>query len=159
MKSVTSLLLITLMLSSCGAKKSLEIAAPFTLGEVFAQKWVLEDSPATQGYEVVISILSLSEDEAVLKNLYHKGKMVPIEIKLKEIGTVGVAEIGITTGENNAADTIPSEPEQDAFPFDLTETQAVISYVQNKKVRYYRIDGIQRNLPVSYPTALAKMKQ
>ncbi len=159
MKNFTYLLFATLLLSGCGSKKSLETIAPFSLGEAYGQKWDVEDRPAAQGYEVVITILSLTEDEAVLKNLYHQGKMAPVQIKLKDIGTVAVAEFGAMSSSNDTTKTLSPKVGENEFPFELTETQAVISYVQNKKVRYYRIDGIQRNLPVSYPTASAKMRQ
>ncbi len=101
MKNLTYLLLIMVLISGCGSKKSLETIAPFTLGEAYGQKWSVEDRPAAQGYEVVIAILSLTEDEAVLKNLYHQGKMAPVQIKLKDIGTVAVAEFGTISRGND----------------------------------------------------------
>lgn len=159
MKNSTYLLLATLLLSSCGSKKSLETTAPFSLGEAYGQKWSVEDTPASQGYEVVITILSLTEDEAALKNLYYQGKMAPVQIKLTDIGMVAIAEFGAISGVSDTADTLSPKAENTIFPFKLTETQAVISYVQNKKVRYYRIDGIQRKPAISYPTHSAKTKQ
>lgn len=142
----------------------MEATAPFSLGEAYGQKWSVEDRPAAKGYEVVITILSLSEDEATLYNLYHQGKMAPVQIKLKDIGTVAVAEFGATTSDKNTTEVNSPEAEvgskgQEALPFELTETQAVISYVQKKKVRYYQINGIQRKLPITYPSESAKMGQ
>jgi len=85
--------------------------------------------------------------------------MAPVQIKLRDIGRVAVAEFGAISGSKDTADTVLPKAKDDIFPFELTETQAVISYVQKKKVRYYRIDGIQRKLPVTYPTESAKMEQ
>lgn len=159
MKNFTYILLATLLLWGCGSKKSLETTAPFSLGAAYGQKWSVEDRPAAQGYEVVITILSLTEDEASLKNLYYQGKMAPVQIKLMDIGTVAVAEFGAISSGKDSAVTLPSKTEENVFPFELSETQAVISYVQNRKVRYYKIDGIQRKLPVIYPTESVKTKQ
>ena len=150
------LLVAILVLGSCSSVKKLETTAPFTLGETYAQKWVINDKPEEMGYEVIIPILSLENDEAILKNLYHKGKMTPLEIKLMEIGNVAIAEFGPVAIEKEAASIVPAEMDEEPFPFELTETQAVISYVNNEKVKYYKINGIQQNPQVSYPTVVAK---
>ncbi|MGS0525696.1 hypothetical protein ACU8V7_11365 [Zobellia nedashkovskayae] len=86
----------------------------------------------------------MENDKADLKNLYHKGKMAPITIELTDKGIMGIVEFGEAV----------ESPEE--FPFDLTDTQAVISYVHKEKVKYYRINGIQQNLPVSYSSLREK---
>lgn len=116
------------------------------------------DKPEETGYEVIIPIPSLENDVAKLKNLYHKGKMTPLEIKLTEIGNVAIAEFGPVSLEKEAASIVPAEMDGDPFPFELTETQAVISYVNNEKVKCYKINGIQQNPKVSYPTVVAKKR-
>jgi len=155
-KRSTLLILSILVLGSCSSVKKLETTAPFSLGETYAQKWTIEDEPEKKGYEVIISVLSLENEEAVLKNLYHNGKMTSLEIKLTEMGNVAVAEFGSDEIETNTSSLDSTEIEVEPFPFELTGTQAVISYVNNEKVKYYRIEGIRRNLPVSYATARAK---
>lgn len=155
-KKSTVLLLYIFIFWSCSSIKKLETTAPFTLGETYAQKWAIENEPEKTGYEVVIPLLSLDNDKAVLKNLYHKGKMTSLEIRLTELGTVAIAEFGPDSIEKELADVNPAATDKEPFPFALTETQAVISYVSNKKVKYYKINGIRRNLPISYPTADVK---
>ncbi|NNE76226.1 MAG: hypothetical protein HKN31_04055 [Pricia sp.] len=147
---------IALMITGCGTKKNLETTAPFRLGEAYAQKWIVEDDSAKQGYEVIIPLMSLDTDKAAIQNVYHKGKMASLQIKLTEKGTMAIAEFGEEVTRNDPAITLSSEKGIEPFPFDLTDTQAVISYLSNKKVRYYKINGIQRNPTVSYPTAIAK---
>lgn len=149
--SITALFILW----GCSSTKKLEATAPFKLGEAYAQKWIIEENQKT-GYEVIIPILSLENEAAALKNLYHKGKMMPIEIKLTEIGNVAIAEFGANGTENDTDNILAIETDKEPFPFDLTKTQAVISYVNNKKVRYYLINGIRQNLKVTYPNATAK---
>lgn len=157
MKKRTIILLIAiLVLGSCSSVKKLEVSAPFTLGETYAQKWMLKDKPEVTGYEVIIPILSLDKDEAILKNLYHKGKMRSLEIRLTEAGNVAIAEFGREAVEKDTLSIVPTETYEEPFPFELTETQAVISYVNNEKVKYYKINGIQQHPKVSYPTLVAK---
>ncbi|CAM3412789.1 hypothetical protein ZORO111903_04095 [Zobellia roscoffensis] len=125
------------ILSGCGPTKKLETMAPFSLGETYAQKWSVGEPMEEDGYELVVSVLSLDNDNADLKNIYYNGKMAPISIEVTDKGIIGISEFG----------KVQSSEE---FPFELTETQAVISYMQKDKVKYYQINGIQQNLPISY---------
>lgn len=158
-KRIIFLILPIFVLYNCSSTKKLETTAPFTLGETYAQKWKVENDPSEHGYEVIIPIVSLNNDDAVLKNLYHKGKMTALEMRLTEMGNVAIAEYGadkaLNTPDNGDLTKIDKKP----FPFVLTETQAVISYVNNEKVKYYKINGIRQNMTVSYATALAKKER
>ena len=147
---IVVLIVLVLSLSACSSTKKLESTAPFSLGEAYAQEWTIEEVEKS-GHEVVIPILSLENEKAILKNLYYNGKMAPVNIELTEMGNVAVAEFG-----NQDAAEVSTGGDSELFPFDLSETQAVISYVSNEKVRYYKINGIRRNLAVSYPTLTAK---
>ena len=127
-----------LILLGCGSIKKLETVAPFNLGEAYVQKWSIEEPSKEDGFELVVSVLSLENANADLKNVHYKGKMAPISIELTDKGIIAVAEFGNL------------EKSTEEFPFNLTETQAVISYMQKEKVKYYRINGIRQNLPVFY---------
>ena len=78
--SIYFLLIWAIVLSSCSPQKKLETFAPFALGEIYAQKWTVEDSSSQGGYEVIVTILSLDKKEAVLQNLYHKDQMAKLTI-------------------------------------------------------------------------------
>ncbi len=155
-KSSTIFILSILVIWGCSSVKKLEATAPFTLGETYAQKWVIEGEAQKMGYEVIVPLLSLDNDKAILKNLYHKGKMTSLEIRLIEVGNVAIAEFGPGAIKEDTASIVPTEMDYEPFPFELTGTQAVISYVSNEKVKYYKINGIQQNPKVSYPTVVAK---
>ncbi len=151
--SISILALWIIILSSCSSQKKLEVTAPFTLGEVYSEKWIVEDKPENGGYEVIISILSLDSKEAVLQNLYHKGQMANLTIELREIGTVALAEY--TKVE---PDTVPVDlkNETELFPFQLTDTEAVLSYLHNEKVKYIKLNGIRQNPVKVYPSLEAR---
>lgn len=150
-KSIYFPILAVILLSGCTVKKNLEISAPFTLGEAYGQEWVTEETPAKSGYDVVIAIVSLNEDDAVLANLYHQGLMADIKFELREIGMVAVAEFP-AKDQSQEAGQLNQEP----FPFELGEAEAVLSYLHKDKVRYIKINGIRQNPVVTYPTVLAK---
>jgi len=65
-----------------------------------------------------------------------------------------VAEFGDIANES-----VEISQEDEPFPFQLSETQAVVSYVNNEKVKYFQINGIQRNLAITYPNLEAKNSQ
>ena len=152
MKRYFNVFLVVLMLSSCSVKKNLETSAPFKLGAPFAQKWVIADNSEKEGYDLVIPILSLDEDDAILHNLYHHGKMTNVKIEMREIGMVAVAEF------LSMEDLEKRQPDEQPFPFLLGEAEAVLSYLHNDKVRYIKINGIVQNPIISYPTLVAKRR-
>lgn len=151
MKNRVVVILLGLMVYSCSVKKNLETNAPFKLGEPFGQKWLVEESPKKEGYDVIIPILSLDEDDAVLHNLYHRGEMTNIEIEMREIGMVAVAEF-----PSKGSPEKVQQPNEEPFPFLLGEAEAVLSYLHNDKVRYIKINGIRQNPIVAYPSLVAK---
>lgn len=151
MKKRWIVIALGLVTFGCSVKKNLETSAPFKLGEPFGQKWLVEDISKKQGYDVIIPILSLDEDDAVLHNLYHRGEMATIEIEMREIGMVAVAEFPfLETAEE------PKPSGDETFPFLLGEAEAVLSYMQKDKVRYIKINGIRQNPAVAFPSLVAK---
>lgn len=151
MKNGIIWILFGLMAYSCAVKKNLETNAPFELGEPFGQKWLVENNPKKEGYDVIIPIISLDEDEAVLHNLYHRGEMINVEIEMRETGMVAVAEF---PSKENRIEL--KQVNEEPFPFLLSEAEAVLSYLHNDKVRYIKINGIRQNPVMAYPTLLSK---
>ncbi len=160
--SIYVLLIWAIVLSSCSSQKKLEATAPFTLGEVYAQKWTVEDKPEHGGYEVIISILSLDQEDAVLQNLYHKGRMTKLSIELREMGTVALA--AYAREELVEKDTVlavdsskkTSKNDNGLFPFELTDTEATLSYLHKEKVKYVKLNGIRQNPVKVYPSLEAR---
>ncbi|MFS4492800.1 hypothetical protein [Maribacter sp. 2308TA10-17] len=165
MKNAFYLLLICgLVFAGCSSQKKLETTAPFNLGEVYAQKWLIEDNLKDSGYEVIIPIMSLDENEAVLQNLYHKGKMVDLSMELRDGGIIALAEYtkedllkkAILVPENFKKRSKKNSKKRELFPFELQETEAVLSYLQNDKVKYVKLSGIRQNPTVVYPSLKAR---
>lgn len=157
-------LICSLLLVSCSSQKKLETSAPFTLGEVYAQKWIVEDGSKDSGYDVVIPIMSLDEDEAILQNLYHKNKMVNLSMELREVGMIAIAEYSkedilkkdILVPEPSEKNSGKDDNKMELFPFELQETEAVLSYLQNDKIKYVKLSGIRQNPIVVYPSTKAR---
>lgn len=160
MKNAPYLILIcSLLLVGCSSQKKLETSAPFTLGEVYAQNWIVEDGSKDSGYDVVIPIMSLEQDEAILQNLYHKNKMVDLSMELREVGMIAIAEYSkedILVPEPSEKNSGKDDNKMELFPFELQETEAVLSYLQNDKIKYVKLSGIRQNPIVVYPSKKAR---
>lgn len=165
MKNAPYILLIcSFLLLGCSSQKKLETAAPFTLGEVYAQKWMVEDNRKDSGYEVIIPIMRLDEKEAVIQNLYHQGKMVELSIELRDTGMIALAEYSkedvlkkdMLVPKATKKKKGKNAEKMEVFPFKLLETEAVLSYLQNDKVKYVKLSGIRQNPTVVYPNMKAR---
>lgn len=143
-----------LLLSSCASNNGLEKEAPFVFGEVYTQKWVAEDNLLEQGYNVVIPIVTLNKEQAILQNLYHKGKVIPLKIKLKEIGVVAVAKFPVD--KEGVMKEVKADVSSKVKPHleGLSENEIVISYLADEKIKYYKVSNIRHNPLKSYPTSV-----
>ncbi len=158
------ILFCLLLLAGCSSQKKLETSVPFSLGEIYAQKWMVEDNFKESGYEVIIPIMSLDENEAIIQNLYHRGKMVDLRIELRETGMVALAEYSkedllkkdILVPEPMRKKKSKNSKKMELFPFELQETEAVLSYLQNDKVKYVKLAGIRQNPVMLYPSLKAR---
>ncbi|TMM58905.1 hypothetical protein FEE95_05595 [Maribacter algarum] len=165
MKRTHFLILISsILIVACSSQKKLETSAPFTLGEVYGQNWIVENAAKDSGYEVVIPVMSLDENEAVLQNLYHKGKMVDISIELRDFGMIALAEYSkedllkkdILVPEAPNSKKKKDNKKMELFPFELRDTEAVLSYLQKDKVKYIKLSGIRQNPVVIYESLKAR---
>ncbi len=82
--------------------------------------------------------------------------MANVTIELREIGTVALAEY--TEIEPVEHDTVPVDLKNEtaSFPFQLTETEAVLSYLHNEKVKYVKLNGIRQDPVKAYPSLEAR---
>ncbi len=141
------------LLVSCSSQKQLEYTTPFRMGEPYVQPYVTATDTDISYYEVMIPILSLDKENAELQQLYYKGMQLPLQITLKDIGNVAIARYTPKDiAESQGTDTRQQSEKNDTagqatvpFPFELSETQAVISYVQKDRVKYAELNGIRLN--------------
>ena len=159
MKNASYLALICLILSGCSSQKKLETTAPFTLGEVYAQKWIVEDTSNDSGYDIIIPIISLDENIAVLQNLYHKDKMVNLSMELRADGMIAIAAYSkedMLQKDIFVPESSKNNSKMELFPFELQDTEAVLSYLQKDKIKYVKLSGIRQNPVIVYSSAKAR---
>ncbi len=146
---------MVLLLFSCATNQS-NVETPFTLGKVHTQKWIAEDNLEQHGYTVIIPIVKLDNKNAILKDVYHKGKVLELKIRLKEIGAVAIAkfpEDSFITKKDFAVDSALSNKEKDILT-KLNDNELVISYWVDDKIQYHKISNIRHNPIRSYPNSV-----
>lgn len=156
-RPICGLIAVVFILFGCASKKELKTELPFRLGQVYAQRWIIEENPEEIGYDVIIPIRSLNTRRATLQKLYHRGKAINVKIELRKIGAVAIAEypMGILDKTNTSIrDSSPNGNEgtfnESLLPFKISRTQAVLTYLEDGEIKYFKIESVRQNPIMSY---------
>ncbi|WP_291871375.1 hypothetical protein [Maribacter sp.] len=156
MRNFLQLIIVLLFLSSCAS----HYKVPFALGKVYTQKWIAEDNLQEHGYNVIIPIVRLNNKNAILQNVYHKGRMLKLKIKLKEIGVVAMAKFPEESFIPKKDVVIEEETDSSlsskeaAILNELKDNELVVSYWVDDKINYHKISNIRHNPMMSYPNSV-----
>ncbi len=158
-KNITNiflLLLIVVGVSQCASTQKLGGKLPLEIGEVYSEHWVSGVKGGGSGYNLFIPVKS-NPDNMVLDSLYFKGKRVKLELKNTSV-FVGrfkseanqrhdiimnrdpLAEYGNTVAEI-----------AEKIPFELDDTECVVSYKKGHRTLYYKISNIIKKASANYP--------
>jgi hypothetical protein len=148
-------------LYGCSSQKKLETSPPFTLGTATSQKWAGGREESGSGEVIKITVKEMTGEEVTLQNIYFKGTMSEVVMEMEGDGMMATAKFhdkkpdmimhaDSTMEVGNQPPELKSE-EQKEFPFDLKETEAVLSYLENDKVKYVKIIGIVNKPARIYP--------
>ena len=152
-----SVVLITFY--SCAGGKdagySFEQEPPFTLGTVYYQDWVAGVREGGSGTNVHISIDSYTDD-VVIKNIFFSNKIQKAQNSPQNVDQYvgyfknkGRPDIVMDGDPLKEAQNIPPE----AFPFQLKNNEAVLSFLHNNEVKYVKITNMERKPMIAYPSA------
>jgi|GEM_PF-1333587 len=158
---IYNLAIVLFVLFGCASHKEVDNKMPFSLGQVYAQRWIIEEHPEEIGYDVIIPIRSLSTSRVSLQKLYHRGEVVDLKIELRKMGAVAVAEYPMKTWQEENEDAeygvqLISERTRDQkgleLPFSITQRQAILTYLEDGRIKYFKIEQIRQNPIRSYPS-------
>ena len=131
----------------------LEKEAPTTFGDVYFQSWVAGVKGGGSGTNIFIETL---KDDIVLDSVFFRGKISKLETKPNNkqlfigrfLSTSNTEDVNL---ENAKSDIINDKD----FPFELENTECVVSYTLDGKIRYYKLSNIIERqtdaLPMSAP--------
>lgn len=126
---------------------------PFTIKEVYFQKWVSGIKEGGSGIRV--HFVFQSKDPAVeIKEVFFRNQVQRAhnsENKKNEF----IAQFSINPSRDVIMDIDPKKeavntPSQN-FPFELDENEAVISYEWGNKVNYFKISNLSEKPQIAYP--------
>ncbi|TAI47503.1 hypothetical protein [Flagellimonas allohymeniacidonis] len=134
--------------------------SPVTLGEASCKQWYGSTEESGKGLLLEIPVLDEVSDIDV-KQAFFRGMVTDIRWEKRKEGQILVADFKIE--ERTKPDIImdadpkeevgnqpPSLHKQEEFPFELESSEAIISYNDKGKMRYFKVIGIKDGKPLFY---------
>ena len=162
MKTLLNIILGSVVLFSfaqCGNSKEMaykvQDESAFNISKATFKEWVAGVAGGGSGVNVVLSFSNLNTDNITIDSVFFRGQVSKIEKK----PTVYVARF--KTNINNAPDLImhgdtdqeygnKAPTKEQSFPFEIEDDEAIISYKEKGKVKYYK-QKLEREEPDLYP--------
>jgi len=142
--------------SQCSSAKELQDKAPMEFGEVYCQAWTGGVEAAGSGIDIFIPVEEGSITE--LDSVYFRGKATKLE--RKEFNG-SVTYIGRFRSKPAKDIVISSDPNEEygntieikeKIPFELDDSECVVSYTSGDKTRYYKVTNIVERPRNNYPS-------
>ncbi|GHC44711.1 hypothetical protein [Ulvibacter litoralis] len=158
--SICALAFLVLSVSNCGSSTTntaivFEKNPPFIISEVYAQDWVAGVQGGGSGTNLFVTFSSINED-VEMKQLFFRNKIEDTKTK----PNVPLQITGYFKGKNNERVIMDSNPVKEAqntppaaFPFQLSDTEAVLSYTISGALYYYKISDIENREAIAYPSS------
>lgn len=160
--SIFSLSVILFGLSSCAGGKetgfSFDPEPPFTLGVVYYQDWVAGVKEAGSGTNVYVTIDGYVDDMVIMDIYFRNKKLKAQNSPQNRDQYIGYLKNGSRL--DIIMDIDPVKESQnlppEAFPFQLEEDEAVLSYLHNDEVKFLKISKIEQKPMIAYPDVNSK---
>ena len=149
--------ILSLGLLQCSSQK-LVTKPPFVLGEVVAEDWIAGVEGGGSGTNLFIPVES--GRDILLDSVYFRNKVVKPKRIQRDNYLVYIGRF--KKSSNQPKDMILHEDPKKEFgntppelkttiPFSLKANEAVVSFSEKGKTKYYKIEGIKESVPVKPP--------
>ncbi|MEM6684908.1 MAG: hypothetical protein AAF617_03845 [Bacteroidota bacterium] len=134
----------------------LEENIPFIIKSAFSQAWTGGQPDSGSGINVHITIQELNKAKIELKYFYFRAQKTILEENTHNNDGLYIARfIKLATKDvilhKDSQKEAANEPPQLNFPFDLQKNEGVISYLEEGKLTYYKLENIVEKFPNHYP--------
>lgn len=141
------LIVIMVSLSHCSSAQKLQKVAPTEFGETYYEQWV---SGVAQGPSGLNIYIELKDESIQLDSVYFRGKVAKFEVKpankLLFIGRFineSTEKRDVIMSSNMDREYGNTAPEiKTKIPFDLGQSECVVSYQYKDEIRYYKLTNI-----------------
>lgn len=147
------ILLIAFSFTQCGSVKFTE-NPPFTITDAQYQNWI-GGMPGSSG--TIITIAYDSNTEITFDSIYFANKIGSLKASSNNGNQSLIGTINNTTSIVKKDLILHSDPKKEfknelptvkKLPFELKENEAVISYKQGEKTKYFKIEKVKKGKPI-----------
>lgn len=147
------LVVLSISFAQCASTMKLQENIPDAVGESYYQNWVAGVKGGGSGTNVFIKV---KEESMVLDSIYFRGQVAKLTTKPADkqlfIGRFA-SEMNSKNHPELTSDSM--DKSNSDFPFDLDNNDCVISYMDNGKAKYFKIEDLKERpmeaLPMSAP--------
>ncbi len=163
MKAISNIIVFSIVLSAftnCSSAQKLEKQVPFKVGNVYCQSWVAGVKGGGSGINIFIPIENSLNKTIQLDSVYFRGRASKLEFKTINpslfIGrflssTNQSKELIMSDTPHAEYGNKPPEPLSE-IPFKLNPNECVISYIEDDKTLYYKIENVAEKRAIPYPS-------
>ncbi|WP_339916150.1 hypothetical protein [Yeosuana marina] len=142
------LILLVITTSQCASSKKIKTKLPLELGQVYYQ-WTPDNEGGNSKKSLYIPVIS-NENAISLDSVYFQGQVAKLErinnsLFIGNFKTTAIEkpDLIMSSDPHEEYGNIFQKPKQaDDIPFDLNNTQCVISYKEGNKTSYFTIEGV-----------------
>lgn len=140
--TISAILALILLVSlyQCGCTQKLQKNAPKGFQDLYYYSWNAGIKEGGSGVNVFIKI---KDTHLILDSVYFKGKRAKLQIKHNDSSLY----VGRFTFKTDSSDINLLKT-----PFKLKDNECVISYLDSKKLHYYKISNIEERETINYPS-------
>ena len=155
---VIGMLFLSVLLSNCGGSKTdnskltLTDNPPFSIEEVYSQKWVAGVKEGGSGTNIYFTLKNL-EPGTLINEIYFRNKTTTAKPKNnnKFIGYFKNEEQDIIMDSDATKEANNNPPKKS--PFQLEENEAVLSYTYKGIEYYFKLSNIEEKETIAYPSS------
>tara|TARA_R110002050_G_scaffold293182_1_gene449378 strand:+ start:50332 stop:50820 length:489 start_codon:yes stop_codon:yes gene_type:complete len=151
-KSILFLLLLFFIIvsfSQCASSQKLQKTVPIKFGDIYYQEWIAEIKGGGSGVNIFIPVISNTND-IELDSVYFRGKQTKLASRndtlfIGRFKTDINKKYDIIMSSDRLSEygnKLPELPKK--MPFDLKDTECVVSYKLANKVKYLKIETISK---------------
>lgn len=160
--------MIIIGFSSCSSSQKLQKEIPFAVTSATCQEWVAGVQGGGSGINVTFVADNLAENNIQLDSIFFRGQKAAV-MMLEEKGKKNCSARFVTPKLEKPDIIMHKDPKkefgnkppklQEKIPFELADNEAVISYTQAGKVKYFKIENIKQKSKLFYPSAPPKNQE
>lgn len=148
-------------LAQCKSGYQFEENRAMEIGQVYYQPWVAGVQGGGSGINLYIPITDL-RNHVNLDSVYYRGKKSKLELVNDNlaigrfISDSDFKKDIVMSNEPNAeyGNSVPKLPKKSTF--DLNNDECIISYVENKETKYFKVSNIMKKETEFFPSAPPK---